>query len=1184
MRYLPVLALLGIVLALCARPAGAEVTYGYVHGTVVYPDGGSTGVLTVVVKTDGESLFFTTDEGGAFTGSVPVGPATLTAGQATVTTTIVAGQVNTVTIAATRTGWVLAITGSDHTPAAAVYRVTAAYKVAEQPASGTQQPSMPTLGATPATPPVLTATSIGPGLFLFPPVPDNVSDFSVIYCVQMGRSNSYQRQQWSFQTPAKFRMLTAIAHLGAEVTTTVVNAESHPLANTRVTGTLTIPQMWTSADPYWSEKPFFLITGELRLSNLQTDEQGLLALGRLPTGSYTLSLTTEDAIGAPATFAVRDDATQTLPPYAVRQQRTVTQTVFTLEGKPAPGVMVHATYCWKQQVYLLQQQADAQGIVVWQHLPPVRTITWGTGISASVIPIMGSVMDTPLPSPEQTQQNHIPVSATTSFDSGISLTFSIANPSQDTEQYDGFELRSSGWQALNFGPSQHSAVGSPLLTVRFIQPGTPCDFVIVTRSILPRYAVVTSYIPYDDDAENAYMQRAMEYPPLTLQDGMEIHGRFITRDGQTLRGVNTLSIEQVQAASRQDAQGSAEQSLLAQLTDQLLRSASTLRSAVPLHFTADGTFTMAVLVAGKYRLLVDLYDETTPTPAALLLDVHPGKNDITVKLPDPLITLPAGTTLNWLTRPSPARLQQLVVSAQMPRMPVFGAKENLLAYWYREGSDQLVVWDHVGAMERTRHLALRTVDLTLLDNVDTHRSAFDSYKILPLFPGTLANNTRYQQSIDMSDGSSTSVGVPGGEMALLNLPTSAYSQRLDVWATNYLLVDSRENQHALDFSNTDTAQVTVHLDNGQASLYLDGGLFTDALRINFPGAGYTDMQKSGASAAAATFDHPQQIERTLSPMTGEQDFSIPWQAKTMTIQWLGVGVMRDVPLPPHQDRYHKQPQQLQPTPLPAWSPGAVITATVSGADGHPVADADISAVIGGERNTAAYSKQLKTDATGKFTLKGLFPGPVQLWDLRGNAGWAINVPADGLPTLALRTTATPLQTNMRGLDDKSLLWWFPDGGAPQILAHQMHDWWNIRDYALVPGAGWLWRTDNKEGSSSYQRYIFNAGFNEIPTAVRVGPTLGIRFPLDLPAGMPGQVTLIGLDARAGITASYPQFTWSPSSVLGIVTGQIDAVPPGHYQIRVDTPRGQVSKEVTVTDDGCAVVLAYPPAPPTDPVK
>jgi hypothetical protein len=312
-------------------------------------------------------------------------------------------------------------------------------------------------------------------------------------------------------------------------------------------------------------------------------------------------------------------------------------------------------------------------------------------------------------------------------------------------------------------------------------------------------------------------------------------------------------------------------------------------------------------------------------------------------------------------------------------------------------------------------------------------------------------------------------------------------------------------------------------------------------------------------------------------MQGAQSWvNAPLQAKTMTIQWLGVGVIPAVALPlPTQQNNQRQVQ------LPAWSPGAIVTATVYTPEGKPSANADINASISGQPGTQPQTLRIQTDAAGKFTLKGLLPGPVIFWDQRGQAGWQVQVPAEGIADLALSTSATPVQAQVPGPIEQARIWWFPDGGgAPQLLAHQ---WSNISDYALEAGTGWLWITDDARGRTTYQRCNLTSGSNQVAPDSSSAPTLGMRFPLDLQAGMPGAVTLVGVGARVGITASYPQLVWSPSSVLGVVTGQIDAVPPGPYQLSVDTPRGPVSTEVTVTDDGCAVALAYPP-PPADPVK
>jgi hypothetical protein len=63
------------------------------------------------------------------------------------------------------------------------------------------------------------------------------------------------------------------------------------------------------------------------------------------------------------------------------------------------------------------------------------------------------------------------------------------------------------------------------------------------------------------------------------------------------------------------------------------------------------------------------------------------------------------------------------------------------------------------------------------------------------------------------------------------------------------------------------------------------------------------------------------------------------------------------------------------------------------------------------------------------------------------------------------------------------------------------------------------------------------------------------------------VKVTGLYDHAGITLALPRFTWTPIPALGVLAGQLNAMPPGTYKLVVDTVHGSVEGMVTVEVKG-----------------
>jgi hypothetical protein len=369
------------------------------------------------------------------------------------------------------------------------------------------------------------------------------------------------------------------------------------------------------------------------------------------------------------------------------------------------------------------------------------------------------------------------------------------------------------------------------------------------------------------------------------------------------------------------------------------------------------------------------------------------------------------------------------------------------------------------------------------------------------------------------------------------------------------------------------------------------------LQLRFPPANYPQLRQRGAGKISVRFDCSTSrsyfMDNTSIRTEADQDAAnldaLPAHARTMSLQWLGVGVMRHVPLPqPALDPDGKMRVPRTVLMLPRWEPGATVSGSVLGADGQPLVKATL--LIGtrlywtsvGDQETV----QLATDARGRFSVQGVLPGTLFIAPFLGQrsqtAGWTLTVPEAGLKDITLRIAANPLVISPLNRaapanQEQQRAWWFPDGGTPSRLPISMGI---CASQELPEGSGWLWMTGGIRGQADY--YYLRLRRTDMPgVSYRAdqpfpgGPSLGLTFPFDPRAGMPGGVTLVGEGARAGVSATFADMFWQPCPMLGLTVAQITAVPPGQYRIIVETCRGPVEAPVTVTPFGGSVSLRYP---------
>ena len=176
--------------------------------------------------------------------------------------------------------------------------------------------------------------------------------------------------------------------------------------------------------------------------------------------------------------------------------------------------------------------------------------------------------------------------------------------------------------------------------------------------------------------------------------------------------------------------------------------------------------------------------------------------------------------------------------------------------------------------------------------------------------------------------------------------------------------------------------------------------------------------------------------------------------------------------------------------------------------------------------------------------------------------------------MMLHRENNPVRLDIPSASNGGTVWWFPDGGAPVNVPLR---WSAIAMHELAPGAGWVWATDNRLGRGHYQYCLLQPGNNSLRPQPAAS-SLGIYFPFESDEPLPGTVMLVGVNARAGIEAVYPDISWVRSGQLPMVATQVDAMPPGDYRLIVMTLHGEVETPVTIGDSGAEVHLQYPPEP------
>jgi len=263
-------------------------------------------------------------------------------------------------------------------------------------------------------------------------------------------------------------------------------------------------------------------------------------------------------------------------------------------------------------------------------------------------------------------------------------------------------------------------------------------------------------------------------------------------------------------------------------------------------------------------------------------------------------------------------------------------------------------------------------------------------------------------------------------------------------------------------------------------------------------------------------------------------------------------------------------------------PTGTLSGRVLGVDGAPLANVPV--IVGtrqGRRVMGDVEKDPQprrtvattTDATGAFTATQVPCGPGFITAGDGRRGdpasWVVMVPAAGLTNLTLQAVARPLSVFLEySSAGMCQVWWVPEQGTA-LPVPVFGQYARLHNAPAVPGM--FWTIDTQTGAGQCQPYspgMTNlSGGNALSTA-----TLGISLPLAPAHGLPGAVTLTGQGARQGLRVIITQPVWQPATWLNRTVTQIDAVPPGVYQVTVETDTGPKTGMTTVAGSGGFVEL------------
>lgn len=1083
----------------CLGLVGLAAPTGTVMGTITFDGGTPYADAYISIRTGGVLHTVLSAKDGSFTVQATVGSGIIYVATHTFPVTVTAGRTTRVSLVLKRDHGVLVrLRYPDDTPASC--DVSGGYHAQTRSSDS------------------LFIIRLGVGTFWFVNVPAEATEFGIYghYNDTVAPQVDFQHR-WRFDKPAKLRALTHIIPKQPVMTVTVVNAAGTPMPHLAVSGLLTYHNaIWVSDDngPREGTQRF---TTNIRGT---TDQHGMLSLGRIPPWNYILTLQAGDISGAQAAFTVLANGDVSLQRYTMGYApRDVTQTVCNANGKPAPGAEVTISYCWKKQWVLLSNTADANGAVEWKNLPPVRAIVWGKDVPAGVIsPEMTNVTQ-PLPAPKPERPEIAKISLVQTGDTPVNVHVYV------------IKTDSTEYRMVRGNPGGETPV--PHIGL-YTESGSSFSLLAFTESSPPRIAWSgTVYMPYTSG--DAYLT----YPALTLSDGVEVQGRLLTTLWQPVQMVSRLDVVPVEVA---DAPPS------------ITRVPGRKDPGYPLIRQGNGEFTMLLAKPGRYRLLVDMYDELSAPLPGMIFTAKSGINHVTVTLPPPLTTLPNGGEINWLRMDSPCVAGHLQAEKGMP---IYGPGNDLLAWWHQP-TPELLVLRKTGDNAETI-LARRAVQFTPPAN---YQSDFSLHPLLPVFPHRPVPGA---------------VDAKQREPGTAELPTplnrsDGYSAR--VFPGSYALTDA-SGERVLDVINVPAVgpeTIPIRLTPAQLRL---GDQRERYLDLYLPANGPKVVDGDSISGhIGITFDVPG-YRRVYMPGGRNITCAVPQAATRLSLSWFGVGTITDVAIPPDTlTDAEKRTRNMYPATrvqLPAWQPGVPFSGQIMDIDGKPYANRriDLSLRVAADGPVGCT---FMTDAQGRFTITHAVPNTVYLKPRVANeyAYWVVDIPANGLRDVRLRiTTDIYHETPEYPCGSPGLVaWWLPDAGTARRLA-AFYDC--IGDYDAPRTSGWVWCVDMTGQVTA--RYLTVASKRMLLHYAPQGPSLALAFPLDLAIGMPGKMHLTHL--RTGVTLDVPPTIWHASPLFNKVFGQCISIPPGDYTITIETPRGPVTRAVTVGTQDTSLALDYP---------
>ncbi len=741
----------------------------------------------------------------------------------------------------------------------------------------------------------------------------------------------------------------------------VVDNYGRPQGNTRVSGTLRYP-MQEAIPGYWDTHDPATTAGTQNINALLTDNYGYLHLGTALAGDYRLRLTANAQAGADVDFTVGNDGHVSLlqytlghagspPPPDPGNNRRVTQQVFDADGRPAGNTTVHASYAYRGIAYLVDRDTDYNGRVTWSSLPPVRVIVWGNDVPAGVISATATDVRYTLPTPVPDDYIRYSVRVEGLDVDRTTLTWRFRRAGQQRGDVTTTEYRQTNYVIL--GATQEWNIPG----------GTLFDLTVsADRNGITPARLTQVYAPYiDDNARSAVYTLPMTgYGDNGGGGGygrVTVIGRLLSESGAG-RMASRLDIVPVDTNNY-------------------------LPQPIQVDLRYDGSFFATLPGVGRYRVIVDMIDESTPALPGMLFTANAGENRVEITLPDPVITVTSGAKVNWVTTADPTTLHSLDARFGQRIVDVYGDPERILVAWFRPRADQLTYWNPtLGSLtaERTRTLTERYFNLTA--STLAGRDYPGTLRLLPLFPVNVAD-------INIAGSEMIPVLVPGGQTI-----------RVSLLAGPYVFDDPDRPELGI------LGRIDLTLVRGNADLratnynsYTQQPADLRTLELIFPVASGNDPGDASATMLV-TVDNDPSFAAYLAGAdirNGRAQMSVPIGATSLSIQWPGVGVTSNVQIP------YSSPNRLLRIHLPLRQPGLRVAGRLVDDAGVPLRGRELTFILPGQLPADAIT--VITGMYGSFDVPGLLIGSITAQAVFDGVtySWPLNIANEVLPPLVLRT-------------------------------------------------------------------------------------------------------------------------------------------------------------------------------------